>query len=218
MKILPLVILLALISCKQNKKHTNTGGSPKIVFDGSKLVDKNRNDSIICNLQKEAPLPKNYNYNDTFDLKTFLMKNQDGLQIKEIQHFENKNEITTCNCGFDKILENKKTNVFLISFKNIPTKVGVVEYSFNNEKDLLDTYTMFYNYTEFTRNLSRDKYEFRCCDPWEFQIYYTTIKGNKLFFIDDSSNLSFDNKNMNIQKQIRKDKNIKMDDIYEILK
>ncbi|MDR2205221.1 MAG: hypothetical protein LBE36_03570 [Flavobacteriaceae bacterium] len=216
MKNLFLAVLVLSISCK--KANYDMEITPDVAFDGGKLIDKSKKDSIICDLQKKAPIPKTYNFYDVFDLKTFLEKNQNDLQIKEMLYFENKNEISACYCGFDKILKGKKNDVYTISFKNTSAKVSITSYSFDNEEDLLNAYTMFYNYSEFSRLLSRDKYAFRCCDSWENQIYFTAIRGNNLFFIDDSYNFSFDKTNNNIQKLIETDENIKMDDIYDILK
>ncbi|WP_294249378.1 hypothetical protein [uncultured Chryseobacterium sp.] len=219
MKNIFFAVLLIIISCKQNSlEKIRTKKNPNIFFNGKYLVDKNRRDSMIYDLKRKKLMPQNYIHNAIYDLKKSI-EDAPNLQIKEIQEYPDKIGSSTCHCDIDRILEKKRAIIYTISYKNTKAITDITEYSFANQQQLMEAYNLFYNYAEFLRNLSRDKYEFRCCDLWENQIYFVAVKGNKLYFIRDDYNFfSFNNENNTIQKQISKDKNIMMDDIYRIIK
>ena len=79
MKVQYIAFFVLLISCKQNStKNKKTEGTPYMVFDGKKLVDKNRQDSVIYDLHKKVPISPNYRFDEKFDE---YLRSITGMQI-----------------------------------------------------------------------------------------------------------------------------------------
>ena len=221
-KVFFLFLLVILFSCKKQENFTtNISQNPKMIFDGKNIIDKKRNDSIICKLNNKIALPKKYSFTEKFDLKSFLISNK-ILKINKIDSFKNRNQFSTYDClsldeflSKDKIIENPIT--YNIKYKNIKTTTLIVEYAFKTKKDLLNAYTIYYNYCKFLRNLKRDKYQFRCCELFDEMFYYTIIKGNKLYFISDLFNYTYSKPKYNIESDVFQNKDIIMEDVYKIL-
>lgn len=223
MKNLFILFLLAILfSCKKQEViYANITQNPKLFFDGKNIIDKNRNDSIICDLNKKNALPKKYSFTEEFDLKSLLISNK-ILKINKIEVFKNRNQFSTYQClnldkflNKDKIIGNPIT--YNIEYKNIETTTLIVEYAFKTKKDLLNAYTIYCNYCTYLRNLRRDKYQFRCCELFDEMFYYTTIKGNKLYFISDLFNYTYSKPKYNIESDVFHNKDIIMDNVYKIL-
>lgn len=221
-KIFFLFLSSILFSCKKQEVfYANITQNPKLFFDGNSIIDKKRNDSIICDLNNIIALPKKYSFTEEFDLKSLLISNK-ILKINKIEVFKNRNQFSTYDClnldtflSKDKIIENPIT--YNIEYKNIKTKTLIVEYEFKTEKDLLNAYKIYYNYCTFLRNLRRDKYQFRCCELFDEMFYYATIKGNKLYFISDLFNYTYSKPKYNIESDVFQNKDIVMDNVYKIL-
>jgi hypothetical protein len=221
-KVIFLFLLSILFSCKKQEVfYANITQNPKLFFDGKSIIDKKRNDSIICDLNNKIALPKKYSFTEEFDLKSLLISNK-ILKINKIEVFKNRNQFSTYEClnldtflSKDKIIENPIT--YNIEYKNIKIKTLIVEYEFKTKKDLSNAYTIYYNYCTFLRNLRRDKYQFRCCELFDEMFYYTTIKGNKLYFISDLFNYTYSKPKYNIESDVFQNKDIIMDNVYKIL-
>lgn len=221
-KMIFLFLFSMLFSCNKKEKFTvKISQNPKMIFNGTNIIDKNRNDSVVCYLNNKINIQKKSSFTKEFKLKPFLISNQ-NLKINKINIDKNRNQFSTYEClGLDILVSKDKIigspTTYNIEYKNNTTTTLIVEFKFKTEKDLLNAYTKYYNYTTFLRNLRRDKYQFRCCELFDEMFYYCVIKGNKLFFISDLYNYSFPEPKYNIESEVAKNNDIVMDNLYKTL-
>jgi hypothetical protein len=222
-KIFLIYCLLSVFSCHNNKKADTEDVliNPNLVFDGSNLIDKNRNGRIICRLNKKVSLPKNYNFNDNVDLYTFLQKDK-SLNIKNINILKNQVPFSLYCDGLNNLLNADKLNsdtiiLYDITYNKIKTCTSIAEYSFIKESDLLQAFQIFYNYSVYLRNLRRDEYIFRCSELFDDMFYFVTIKGNKLYLISDAYHYHYPLPNYNVESEIKTNSDIVMDDVYMLI-
>lgn len=216
-----LILFVALfISCKKNERETiHIPATPKLFFDGKKIIDKKRKDSIICDLDRKVPFPINYTFDNSFDIKEELIKNKNLLNINKINSNNNIESYYSCDCNIDVVL--KKASKDKVSYdllnKNEKISATILQYNFNTKSDLLYAFKILFNYTKFLRELRRDKYEFRCCETKLDNTYYTAINGNKLYLISSSYNFHYPAPNYNLESEIIQNKEIIIDDIFKII-
>ena len=215
-----LFLLSLLFSCKKQEVfYANITQNPKLFFDGKSIIDKNRNDSIICDLNQKVPYPINYKFDETFDLQERIVKNKKKLKIEQIRKASKSENYYTCDCSIDDVL--KKANIDYKSYdlfnKKEEIEATISEYIFKEKKDLHYAYKIIFNYTKFLRELRRDKYEFRCCDTKLDNTYYISLKGNKLYLISSSYNFHYYPPNYNIEGEVQQNKEIIMDDVFKLI-
>jgi hypothetical protein len=216
-----LFLFVALfVSCKRNEREAiHIPATPKLFFDGKRIIDKKRNDSIICDLDQKVPYPINYKFDNSFDIKEELIKNKDLLKINKIKSNNNIESYYSCGCNIDVVL--KKALKYKVSYdllnKNGEVSATILIYSFKTKSDLLYAFKTLFNYTKFLRELKRDKYEFRCCETKLDNTYYTAINGNKLYLISSSYNFHYPAPNYNLESEIKQNKEIIIDDVFKLI-
>lgn len=216
-----LILFVALfISCKKNEREIiHIPATPKLFFDGKKIIDKKRNDSIICDLDKKVLYPINYKFDNSFDIKEELIKNKNLLNINKVNSNNNIESYYSCDCNIDVVLKkalNSKIAYDLLN-KNGNISATILQYNFKTKSDLLYAFKILFNYTKFLRELKRDKYEFRCCETKLDNTYYIAINGNKLYLISSSYNFHYTAPNYNLESEIKQNKEIIIDDIYKLI-
>lgn len=220
-KIFFLFLLSILFSCKKQEVfYANITQNPKLFFDGKSIIDKKRNDSIICDLDQKVPYPINYKFDNSIDIKKELIKNKNLLNINKVNsNINNIESYYSCDCNIDVVLKKAEKDKISYNLLNKNGKISatILQYNFKTKSDLLYAFKILFNYTKFLRELRRDKYEFRCCETKLDNTYYTAINGNKLYLISSSYNFHYPAPNYNLESEIKQNKEIIIDDIFKLI-